>query len=382
MLPEISVIREVGLLDRHLSEWDAFHRRWGRGAPFCGPRVWVPWLKAFGQYKPEVYEFRQNGNLRALLPMFRSGEKLETATGPHLDYQDVTAVNHEAAVALLLGVIHGERGHHPSLLTFPNVKAYSRLECALGDPRIETNAHVQCRFMTVCATATFIIPSNGDFLAALSSRQRKDYRAAAKKIAAAAPANRVEHWGPGGIPDEAFESAAVLHRENQHRKAGDSIFNTPGYIEFLRGQSAAGAPICLSLLREEPGGPPMAFNIGYFGDDTFFYYLTSYAGRHAECSPGRWLMVDSLNHWSRLVENGTLRFDMLGGEESYKARWADSSYPVSRVVLIPRGLGGFARVVAYSTVYGLKGIKNRLLGRDAVNLARPATEPGDIALPR
>lgn len=375
MEPELSVITAVEDLDTRLPEWDALFARCGQVAPFCGPRVWVPWLKSFPGQSPAVFELRDGERLRALLPMYRCGDRLEMAAGPHLDYQDLLADDDEPAVALLLAVLGSGGRSRPSLLSFPNVQAGSRLDAALADSRVDAVAHQHARYLTRCSTTDFVLRGGDDFLAALSGRQRRDYRAAAKKIAQAAPGFVVEHFDHGEIPVAAVADAAELHRRNQHRKKGPSIFGQPGFVDFIHAQSAAGAPVCLSLLRESPGGPLMAFTLGYFAADTVYFYLTSYAGHHAACSPGRWIMTEALRHWSRFVKGDTLRFDLLGGEESYKERWAKSSYTISRVVVIPRGMRNLPRLLVYSAVYGLKSIKNRWLGKEREEL--PAS--GDVA---
>ncbi len=381
MPPGLTIIDRLADLDLRLPEWERLAERSGSFNPFCAPRVWVAWLKSFRQHTPAIFELRCDDRPVAVLPMYRTGERLEMACGPHLDYQDLLAEDHESAVSLLLAVI-GPDGIRPTMAVFPKVEADSRLERALGDPRVGAASHLQCRFLTICPTTSYPLRPGQDFIASLVMRQRRDYRNSQNRLSRAVPGFVAEHHGPAGIPDEAFEAAADLHRRNQHRKEGESVFTTPGYLGFLKEQSAAGVPICVSLLRKHPGGPLLAFNVGYFANDTFYYYLTAYAGEHADCSPGRWLLTDSLSHWSKLLIGDTLHFDMLGGEENYKARWAETSYTISRVVLIPRRLGSLPRVLAYTTVYGLKDIKNRLLGREAVNLARPHAEPGDVVLPR
>lgn len=377
----LSIVTAVSDLDLRLPEWDELFARCGQAAPFCGPRVWVPWLKTFPQHRPAIFELRRDGRLCALLPMYRNGDRLGMATGPHLDYQDLIAEDHESAVEVLLAAIEGGHGPLPSQLDFPNVQAGSRLESALADPRVGDVSHVQSRFMTFCMVTEFKLRKGESFLASLSGRHRRNFRNASRRIEKAAPAHVIEHRGPGELSTEVVAEAAGLHIANQHRKEGPSIFSVPGFRDFVTAQASAGAPIVLSLLRESPGGPLMAFNLGYFANDTYYFYLTSYAGRHAGCSPGRWILADSLRHWSQSVCGDVLRFDLLGGEEDYKERWAHGRYTVSRAVVIPRGVRHLPQFLAYSAVYGLKTFKNRLLGRGDVR-GVTVGEPDVAGLPR
>jgi CelD/BcsL family acetyltransferase involved in cellulose biosynthesis len=355
-------IERLDQIEAHRDEWVRFATQCPLAAPFCSPLIWIPWLEAFPEHPPVVFELRRDGQLAALLPMYRDGQRLEVATAPHLDYQDIAAVDPEAAVALILEIIESE-GQNGVTITFAKVADHSLLTATLRDPRIAAQAHLQSRYWSVCPTVSYALRDPDDFLQSVTPRQRKDYRSAGRRLRQAAPAQVVEHRRGRGIDAGMIAAAADLHVENQHRKKGDSVFARQAFSRFLEGQTAADAPICLSLLREREGGPLLAFSLGYFSGDTYFYYLTAYSGQHADCSPGRWLLVDTLRHWSAHTRGGRLRLDLLCGDESYKSRWATGFYEVSRVQLIPKRLGNLPRAVAYTAVYGLKNAKNRLRNR-------------------
>ena len=50
-----------------------------------------------------------------------------------------------------------------------------------------------------------------------------------------------------------IEEVAALHRRNQYRKAGPSIFEDAAYIAFLKEQAGSDSGLCLSLVRPSPG---------------------------------------------------------------------------------------------------------------------------------
>ncbi len=361
-------------------EWLEFSRRCPLAAPFCGPGVWLPWLRTCADREPAVFEWRSVGELRALLAMFRRGSTLEMASGPHLDYQDIAALDQESAVAALLALVESESAQSTTLV-FPKVAEGSRLARALADRRVAEFVRVESRYWSRCPVATIPRVAGVDFSSSLAARQRKDYRNATRRLAETFPKLVAEHHGPGRFDPARIDEAAAVHRANQYRKKGDSVCADAAYLAFLKALAESDAPLCLSLLRDQPGGAPLAFHLGYFADDCFYYYLTAYAGEHAKLSPGRWLLVDALRHWHGRVAGEALRFDMLCGEEEYKSRWPATPYLVSRVVLIPRRLANLPRILAYATVYGLKNARNRRLpGRPACGLVR---EPGgeDLVLP-
>jgi CelD/BcsL family acetyltransferase involved in cellulose biosynthesis len=367
-------------IEANFADWSAFSRRCKLAASFCDVRVWASWLRSHPHLEPAVYEWSAGGERKAILPFYRRGHRLEMATGPHLDYQDLIAVDRESSVAALLAVISRE-SHRSGTVVFPKVAAHSRLAEALDDPRLGTLAHLEHRFWSRCPVTSIPKQAGKDFLHSLPSRHRKDFRNADRRLHEVFPALIAEHHGPGHFPSSLIEEVAALHRRNQYRKAGPSIFEDAAYIAFLKEQAGSDSGLCLSLVRPSPGAKPIAFNLGYFAGGAYHYYVTAYAGEHARLSPGRWLLIDTLRHWHERVEGQSLRFDMLCGEEEYKSRWHASSYEVSRVVLIPRRITNLPRILAYSAVYGLKNAKNRrLLNRpDRGRLHEP--EPTDVVLP-
>ena len=143
------------------------------------------------------------------------------------------------------------------------------------------------------------------------------------------------------------------------KKKGKSIFADLDFVVFLQQQANRDAPLLISTLRERPGTEPFAFHLGYFSGGTYYYYLTAYDGENSELSPGRYLLIETLSNCADRMGGGRLRFDLLSGEEAYKSRWAKTFYEVSRFRVIPKRLGNLPLLAAYSTVYGLKGVKNR-----------------------
>lgn len=132
------------------------------------------------------------------------------------------------------------------------------------------------------------------------------------------------------IPFEKILAIAKLHRENQYRKGGPSIFTDMEFLQFLERQSENDVSLRLSILWEKEGGAPIAFALGYFKDHTFFYYITSYDGRWGELSPGRYLMIEAMTYNAAECRGNLLRLDMLCGLEPYKSRWAKSYYDVMK----------------------------------------------------
>lgn len=345
-------------LEEHREEWIRFGDRCLLAAPFCHPRVWLAWTALFVGAELIVYELRAGNELAALLPLYKQRSTLHLASDRHLDYQDIAAISDEAASELLAAVA-ARKGPKRYTLTFEKVAEHSRLHRALASPRLAKIATLRNRYWSMCPFTTFAVSGPGRFFESLSSRQRKDYKAARRRLGAACPEHVVEHEIGSAIRRSSLEHAAALHRDNQYRKKGESVFIDPDFTAFLSQQASDGVPLMLSTLRERTDGPTLAFTLGYFSNDTFYYYLTAYDGSIDALSPGRILMIDALSHCADRITGTTLRFDLLCGEEKYKSRWATSFYEVARVQVIPRSFSNLPQVAIYSAIYCLKRAKNR-----------------------
>lgn len=341
-------------------EWIDFSEQCAIAAPFCLPRVWLAWLEVFEQFDPVIYELRDGSELAALLPLYRDRTSLRIPTGEHLDYQDIAAVSDEAAATLLAAVVELE-GKRGMTFTFDKVAEHSRLRVAIDDPGLSELASIRRRYWTLCPSANVEVKGTGRFLESLSARRRRDYNVSVRRIKGSYPDHVVEHRLGSEIDSDVIKAVAQLHRENQHRRTGDSIFDSGGFSEFLVRQALSDAPILLSMIRECSGGKLMAFNLGYFADDNYFYYITSYDGNYVSLSPGRRLFIETLCYCADRVRRGRLRYDLLSGEESYKIRWTTSFYEVERIQVIPKRIANLPRVAAYSAIYSLKSAKNHLL---------------------
>ncbi len=378
--PEIKRVSERSELSGKMGEWVAFSQLHGGSAPFTGPETWVSWLETHPRVEPAIFELRDETGLLAVLPMYREGRVYRMAADQDLDYQDLTADSPDSAVELLARVID-MCTREGFTFTFSKVAEGTRLHASLIHPRIPQVGAVSKRYWSSCPTATFRWGEGAGFHSALSSRQRKDHKSACRRLREVFPDSFVEYLGEGVIPFEKILAVAKLHRENQHRKGGRSIFSDLEFLQFLQRQSENGASLRLSILWEKEGGAPLAFAVGYFKEHTFFYYLTSYDGRQSELSVGRVLMVETLVHRASDCQGNVLRLDMLCGLEPYKSRWAKSYYDVLKFQVLPKSLAYLPQRAAYVTVYGLKSVKERVLhclGRDGA----AALEHEEIGLTR
>jgi len=361
-----TLISDRSIIGECLAEWTRLHESQQDGLPsvpsFAGPVVWLAWLEAFPEIEPAILELRDESGLRAVLPLYVDGFCLRLIGDEHLDYQDLLADGHEAAARLLQEALRIAAAQK-RILSFRKIAEGSWIISALHNGYWLKDAVMIQRYWGTCPTATFDSGSAGQFLTGLSRNKKSAHRYATNKLKENFPNSYFEILGDAPIPEQVFQEVARLHRENQHRKSGESIFCDSRYISFLEKQSAYGMPLRLSLLWEKPGGMLLGFILGYLERDTYSLYITSYQGAYHHLSPGRWLLVETLAHCADSTNGTTIRLDLLTGLEEYKRRWAESYYLLYRIQLIPRGFGGIPLRIGYGLLYTAKRIKERVRQR-------------------
>ncbi len=77
---------------------------------------------------------------------------------------------------------------------------------------------------------------------------------------------------------------------------------------------------------------------GLRGADTVYYYQGGRDPRHRDLGVGSVLMGMMIR---RAIEVGARRFDMLRGDEAYKARWTDSADITRRLVALRPSVWGW-----------------------------------------
>lgn len=343
-------------------EWIRFAESVSESAPMDHPSVWLSWLEAHPHFVPAIFERRDgHGRLVALLPLYRKGGELRVATDQHLDYQSITARTVDDAAELLREVV-GFCLKQGLVLTLARVAHGSLLHRALQHPRLLKVAWTLNRYLTICPIGHYRWEEKADLISALPRSRRRDYRTSVRRLAEAFPDLVVAHLVSGEIEPGLVDEIASLHLQGPHGGEGQSVFRVPGFIDFLKRLGRRESGLVLSVARDRPGGDLLAFILGFRHRETFLYYLTSFRQAEKDLSPGNWLLVESLKRHEETVNGREVFLDLLSGREPYKKRWTKTAYEVDRYRVLPRRAGMVSRLIAISTVYRLKSLKNRLLG--------------------
>ena len=103
--------------------------------------------------------------------------------------------------------------------------------------------------------------------------------------------------------------------------------------------------------RREPDGKTVAYELCFDFGGRVFSYNGSFLSEYGKLSPGTALTAAVLQS---ACERGRIEYDMLRGEEAYKARWSDMCRSEAHLVLPARSL--LARHHTFWAIY----MKNRV----------------------
>ena len=191
------------------------------------------------------------------------------------------------------------------------------------------------------------------YKAKCSSRQRSDDRRCERRLSEVGAVRFVI----GETDDERLRLIDTLldQKSVQLKASGAPDFTSGrGVRDFYRRLAtsrhwSAGSQVFLSAL--EVDGATAAVNLGIVKDETFHGLVLSMAeGETARFGPGRQLLKRTIEHF---CGQGLQAFDLGGGEESGKLKWADRS--VSRHdVLVPLTVRGRAFVLCMRAFFATK----------------------------
>jgi CelD/BcsL family acetyltransferase involved in cellulose biosynthesis len=188
-----------------------------------------------------------------------------------------------------------------------------------------------------------------DFLAQQSKSHRKQLRRLESRVL---DSPRVK-WHQVKLLDDF--SAAWTHLKELHQRRRQSL-GEPGCFASLR-WTAFHEDVAGQLLREgrlrmswlELDGTPAAAEYHFAGGRTTYVYQGGLDPDRLDEEPGRLSMIRCLQH---AITEGHRKFDLLRGDEPYKAHWRATPKPTFRVQVVPCHAGAKWRFQAWTSVRG------------------------------
>lgn len=325
-----------------------------QGTPFVGPDWYWAWMNHFGERgKPFALALRDaGGNLVGLMPLVLSPRRrlatLSFAGAEHGDYFHPAARSSadEVAVARALAKALGERPADWAILVADYVDEDAAWMQALvhsADVRLAAIPYHEH------ASAYLSIPIDGLTWESYLAGRSRNLRSQLGRKRRALERRGTVTFRRGG--DALEEDMATLFRLHELRWAGgkrSTIFSTPRartfQLDFARAAREHG---WLRLWFLEVGGTPIAAWYGWSIGGRYLYYQAGFDPAWSEQSPGLLLLAHTIE---AAFAEGASEYDMLLGDEPFKARFATASRTGRTLVLVRPGHVARGLVVADVTL--------------------------------
>jgi CelD/BcsL family acetyltransferase involved in cellulose biosynthesis len=169
---------------------------------------------------------------------------------------------------------------------------------------------------------------------------------------------------------QAFE----IESQSWKRGRGHSVLETPGMFDYYCRQARQLAQWgWLRLAVLEHRGTPIAFELGWQSKGVYHSYKVGFNDAYRQFGPGhllRWRLLEKLFGDRQVhqtlhteADDGPLVVDFQGPMTEALAQWSTQSYPIGRLVIATRRLGGRALMAGYRAmspvVRRLRVLRNR-----------------------
>jgi CelD/BcsL family acetyltransferase involved in cellulose biosynthesis len=333
-----------------LSEWEQVRHEWDRLADGCAFRTWTwqsCWWRHYASAHPSrrllvVLAYDDDGErpprLAAALPCYvestwAQGRILRLlgdgeVCSDHLGLlADARHVN-EAAVAIAAYLSDRDDW---DLLDFDAVDANDEATLALHRTLAERGASTTQSTAGACWSID--LPATwDDFLATQSKSHRKQLRQLERRVLQSDRAawRRVDDESQF---DAAWNTLIDLHQRRRRSLGEPGCFASPRWADFHRDVAAAllkEGRLRLSML--ELDGDPVAAEYHLAGSHTTYAYQGGVDPDRLADEPGQLSTICSLQ---QAIAEGHRSFDLLRGDEPYKAHWRAVPRPTLRLIAAP-----------------------------------------------
>lgn len=331
---DVLVHTDPAAFGRLAESWNELLLRSENTSVFSRHEYLSKWFKFFGAGRnPFVAEFRDNGETVGYAPLMdrtaAGGDRIELcAMGHFADYCGfVVLPEYEERVASTFFSLIEERG--VAVLTLDHFREETRVFRAL----VDVIRQREYFYRPLAVTRSPFVEIEGSWEDYIRQRSRNTYRDLRKKL------NRLT-----AVPGLEVEVIAGLAEYEEHVQR---MLNMHLKLWFSRGQSTPYKSLERRLFLRELGqimfekgilrftclkleGQPVAYLWCYDHKGVRHYLNAAWDLGHASLSPGSLLLINDMRD---AFEQGLAEYDMLGGEEPYKYRYATGRRYVTTLVL-------------------------------------------------
>ena len=361
----------------NVAELEPFRTEWEALAAGCTFRSWT-WLSTWWRHYGERVGSRQ---LRVIAAFADDGEQRGALAAVLPCYLDATWARGRALRLLGDGevcsdhaglLVHGKHSLE-SATAIANYLAlqddWDVVEFAAVDAddvatlRLHASlAEHGCVVSRVPGDQTWAIglPSTWEeFLARQSKSHRKQLRQAERRVLDSGDAE----WRPVTTADDlddAWGTLIDLHQRRRRSLGEPGCFASPPWAAFHR--EVAGALLAEGRLRLSTltlAGAPAAAEYHFAGDGATFAYQGGVDPSRLADEPGR---LSTIRCIQQAIAEGHGRFDLLRGDEPYKAHWRATPRPAVRLFAVPPRGWSQLRHASWQSMRGLSRLAKQLTG--------------------
>jgi biotin carboxylase/CelD/BcsL family acetyltransferase involved in cellulose biosynthesis len=315
---EVKVLHDCRALAELAREWKDLLDRSVCNRAFSSVRWFLAWCEVAPAWEPWVFVARRRGNLAGVLALVREGGGPLRFPGELADYQD--AVVARGDVETVRGLLAAARGAGFGL-SLAGLRPDANLALPLDEATFAGDGKVLCPHVDLSAG----YPS---FFASRSASFRSQLRRAWKRAAVAgfeAAELRPEHFPARDLPALFLD----LHGERFSR----SCFDRPLDRAFAR----LATPVLFAERRLRAfalrrSDEVVAISLCMVGDESLGQWNGGWRPTAAPVSPGKLLLDLEVQICCR---EGCAEFDLMRGEEPYKAQWMSGSRTIGSLVEAP-----------------------------------------------
>ena len=327
-MPRAELLDGDTALDRHGDEWRRLAE--ARSNAFATPEWFAAWHRHYGS-SAEVFVaavFDAAGELIGIMPLGRGlgGMRMTRIAGGNLAdlVHPASAETDEVAVAQAVGEHLHDDDHRAGAIVLDNVDGAADWWREMGSA---AGLRLSERGRSVGPYAHLAGLDFDDFLRSRSAKFRGRMRRIERRIEREAKLE-VREVGPADV-DAGIEILFELHDRRWAERGGSSLTAVARafHLDFARAASARGW-LRLWLFKHE--GTAVAAFYGWRVGDRFAFYQSGPDPDYSRLSIGLFVHARMVE---QAIAEGAEEYDMLLGDERYKARFADGVRDLRTVVL-------------------------------------------------
>jgi len=308
------VLREASAVTTVSAEWDSLLAQSPCNRVFSSSKWFLAWCHTVSTFSPYVIVARRGGAVAGVLPLVVTPDQQAEFPGKLSDYNDIIAGQDD--LPILTGLLaHAIAAQDYERLVLKCIRADSNCLRALRslypageiEPFRYTRTEVCPHIQLPASYDEYLATRSGVFREGLMRVRRK-----AEKNNVVVREVTPETFSPDRLP-QAYLS---LHLS----RFGDRSWAKPALYPFVEeafpALFAERRMRVFALFEEEK---MIAMHLCMVGPDSLCYWSSGFLPEAADWSPGRLLFDFQLR---QCCATGVREYDLLRGEEAYKAKWA------------------------------------------------------------